>query len=136
MEVDTSSATTWRVVNIIKEECIKVGNPVEEALICCVLKMIYDNPKNGFDSDLPMDRHAVRRLIGEWFLIGSLIYNLFATSEPPKYSNSNPPNFCFDFFLMILRHKILGALERNIRAIHPTFDQAKNHNKRFGELEF
>ena len=65
MEVDTSSATTWRVVNIIKEECIKVGNPVEEALICCVLKMIYDNPKNGFDSDLPMDRHAVRRLIGE-----------------------------------------------------------------------
>ena len=51
MEVDTSSATTWRVVNIIKEECIKVGTPVEEALICCVLKMIYDNPKNGFDSD-------------------------------------------------------------------------------------
>ena len=68
MEVDTSSATTWRVVNIIKEECIKTGNPVEEALICCVLKMIYDNPKNGFDSDLPMDRHAVRRLIGKRFL--------------------------------------------------------------------
>ena len=24
--------------------------------------------------------------------------NLFATSEPPKYSNSNSPNLCFDFF--------------------------------------
>ena len=72
MEVDTSSATTWRVVNIIKEECIKVGNPVEEALICCVLKMIYDNPKNGFDSDLPMDRHAVRRLIGKLFSLINL----------------------------------------------------------------
>ena len=69
MEVDTSSATTWRVVNIIKEECIKTGNPVEEALICCVLKLIYDNPKNGFDSDLPMDRHAVRRLIGKHFFV-------------------------------------------------------------------
>ena len=65
MEVDTSSATTWRVINIIKEECTKAGNPVEEALICCTLKMIYDNPKNGFDNDLPMDRHAVRRLIGK-----------------------------------------------------------------------
>ena len=68
MEVDTSSATTWRVVNIIKEECLKAGHPVEEALICCTLKMIYDNPKNGFDSDMPMDRHAVRRLIGKSFL--------------------------------------------------------------------
>ena len=25
-------------------------------------------------------------------------YNLFATSKPPKYSNSNSPNLCFDFF--------------------------------------
>ena len=25
-------------------------------------------------------------------------FNLFATSEPPKYSNSNSPNLCFDFF--------------------------------------
>ena len=24
--------------------------------------------------------------------------NLFATSEPPKYSNSNSPNLCFDSF--------------------------------------
>jgi hypothetical protein len=64
MEVDTSSATTWRVVNIIKEECLKLGVQVDEAIVCCTLKMIYDNPRNGFDSDVPMDRHSVRRLIG------------------------------------------------------------------------
>ena len=26
------------------------------------------------------------------------VYNLFATSEPPKYSNLNSQNFCFDSF--------------------------------------
>ena len=66
MEIDTSSATTWRVVNIIKEECAKAaGQGVEEALVCCTLKMIYDNPRNGFDRESALDRHAVRRLIGE-----------------------------------------------------------------------
>lgn len=64
MEVDTSSATTWKVVSIIKEECGKLGYPAEEALICCTLKMIYDNPRNGFDNEVAMDRHSVRRLIG------------------------------------------------------------------------
>ena len=65
MKMEVDNATTWRVVNIIKEECLKTGGqPVEEALICCTLKMIYDNPKNGFDRDSAMDRHAVRRLIG------------------------------------------------------------------------
>ena len=76
MEVDTSSATTWRVINIIKEECTKAGNPVEEALICCTLKMIYDNPKNGFDNDLPMDRHAVRRLIGKILSCSITFYSI------------------------------------------------------------
>ena len=76
MEVDTSSATTWRVINIIKEECTNAGNPVEEALICCTLKMIYDNPKNGFDNDLPMDRHAVRRLIGKILSCSNIFYSI------------------------------------------------------------
>ena len=42
----------------------------------------------------------------------------------------------FFIFLMILRHTILDALERNIRAIRPTLMKQKNHNKRFGKLEF
>ena len=29
---------------------------------------------------------------------GNCYINLFATSEPPKYLNSNSPNLCFDFF--------------------------------------
>ena len=41
-----------------------MGQPIEEALICCTLKHIYDHPKNGFDVEVPMDKHAVRRLIG------------------------------------------------------------------------
>ena len=37
-------------------------------------------------------------LISVKFLIFSNIHNLFATSEPPKYSKSNSPNLCFDSF--------------------------------------
>ena len=86
MEVlDESSATTWRVVNVIKEvrkiigqvfhknfpyylfyiviriffqECSKSGHPIDEAIICLTLKHVYENPKNGFDADVPMNRHA------------------------------------------------------------------------------
>lgn len=91
MEVDTSSATTWKVVNIIKEECLKIGHyAVEEALICCTMKMIYDNPKNGFDTEVPMDRHAVRRLIGEknhyfkWRAFLLLLMRLSQAEQTPK----------------------------------------------------
>ena len=33
-----------------------------------------------------------------WKFVKSQKTNLLATSEPPKYSNSNSPNLCFDFF--------------------------------------
>jgi hypothetical protein len=39
------------------------GHPAEEALVCFALKHIYENPKTGFDKDVPLDRHAVRRLV-------------------------------------------------------------------------
>ena len=110
MEVDTSSATTWRVVNIIKEECIKVGNPVEEALICCVLKMIYDNPKNGFDSDLPMDRHAVRRLIGKSFCLVNLsAADVFLISiNPTTFTFSENSKYWWESLSELLRQNITG----------------------------
>ena len=71
-------------------------------------------------------------------------YNLFATSEPPKYSNS--PNLWFDFF-MLLQQTIWGALEKNIslgfRKGCVNLDRfallwikQKNHNKRLGEFEY
>ena len=66
-----------------------------------------------------------------------LTYNLFTTSEPPKYSNSNSPNLCFDLF-----NAIWDALEKNLRlgfrkgfVIPERLIKQKNHNK-FGEFEF
>lgn len=81
MELDDSTSTTWTVVNIIKEvrihyidcnamttkifikECLKSGHDVDEPLVCYTLKYVYENPKNGFDSRVPLNRHAVRRLV-------------------------------------------------------------------------
>ena len=59
---------------------------------------------------------------------------MFVTSEPPKYSNSNSQNLCFDFFNDTVTNNLRQILDSG--AIDSTFDQAKNHNKRFGEFEF
>ena len=62
--------------------------------------------------------------------------NLFATSEPPKYSNLNSPNLLLWFFLIILYNIFWGFRLKThairvrkgcvISILRPTFDQAKN----------
>ena len=48
------------MIRIFFQECSKSGHPIDEAIICLTLKHVYENPKNGFDADVPMNRHAGR----------------------------------------------------------------------------
>ena len=75
--------------------------------------------------------------------IMNYMINLFATLEPPKFSNSNSPKLCFDLF----NESATNELEANIRLrfrkgfVIPVWlalllIKQKNHNKRFGGFEF
>ena len=68
---------------------------------------------------------------------------MFTTSEPPKYSNSNSPNLCFDFFYWICNKQFEVNIRLRFRkgCVIPEqlallLIKQKNHNKRFGEFEF
>ena len=60
--------------------------------------------------------------------------NLFATSEPPKYSNSNTPNFCF---CLLKGDKKTFLLAENIFWTNENvfLSPFKKQKQRFGELE-
>ena len=64
-----------------------------------------------------------------------LLTNLFATSEPPKYSNSNSPNLCF--CLLKDDKKTFLFVENIFWTNENVFLSPFNKQKqRFGELEF
>ncbi len=55
------------------QECLRSGHSVSEELVCFTMRHIFQNPKNGFKKDFPLERHDVKKLMA--FCVESLMHD-------------------------------------------------------------
>ena len=87
------------------EKAVRLGVIFPQKLFLLQISM-YQSPNNLVPLEnkvvfnrCPLFQHLNwKDFVDFWQTDLESLFYLFATSEPPKYSNSNSPNLCFDFF--------------------------------------